>query len=159
MVYYVSLQMWLRCFLSDTVDSEELRQRFLHNELPVGQLKNLKCGKHCSGILNDAGDIIEGMTTICNLKTMNGEEAREQIRRNSPEVTEPMLKKLYHQISVHVKYSKMILNTCWHLHKAKHDRNRWDFALRLIRELIRFPAMFFESVDYYHKVVQAVRAL
>ena len=122
-------------------------------------MKNLKYGKHCPGVLNDAGDIIEAMTTICNLKTINGKQAREQIQLNSPEVTEPTLKQLYHDISGHVKYSNHILKTCWRCHKAKHDRSRWDFALHLVRELIRIPAMFFESVEYYHELVQEVRAL
>ena len=157
-VYFTSLQIWLRCFISDTAESEGLRRRFLWSELPAAQMENLKYGKHCSGILNDAGDIIEAMTAICNLKTINGKQAREQIQRNHLEVTEPRLKSLYHLISVHVKYSKIILDTCWQLYEAKHDDSCWEFILHLVRELIRMPPMFFESVDYYRELVQILRA-
>ena len=158
LVYYITFQIIIRNWLGISPTDNDWRDRYYKQYLPQLQLEKLKSCKHCEGVLNDTGDILEAMSTIADVKTKIGGPIREFLQSQNSNLQMKDFQSLYHLISLVVKDAKRILDISYTMETvpAWHTGG-CEFSLLLVRWLLRSEANVLENRSYFAATIRLVQ--
>ena len=158
LVYYSAFQVMLTRENWTIPKLNELRKRFVEDELPPAQLRKVCAAQSMNrGVLVDAGDYLECLLAICDAEDPDmGTNHSAEFRHPARLTTNQWLNIRYH-LNQLISVAATVVPLCFHLSQSTNYAFQSEFTLNVIRDLVRleqnvfvYPELFVQIQEEIH---------